>query len=355
MAEPGQSAEDRTEAATQRHLDQAREAGNVPVSREAAAFAGMAAVFVALYYSAPAVFRDLSRDTALFLARAHEPAMAGSGGIRLMAQAWFAAAAPALAAASVAGAAAVLVQTNFLLHLGAIQPKVSRVNPAAGLGRLFGTNGVVEVVRSLGKLALLLVALWVAARGDVTRLLVQPWQDPGRLPAELGRCVYHILLAGLCTQAVVGAADLFWVRLRHARSMRMSKQDVRDEHRDSEGNPQIKARIRRIRMMRARRRMMAAVPKATVVVTNPTHYAVALAYDRAQSAAPRVVAKGMDSLAARIRAVAIANSVPVVANPPLARALYQQDLDTDIPAEHFKAVAEIIAYVWRLRRPGRPR
>ena len=149
-------------------------------------------------------------------------------------------------------------------------------------------------------------------------------------------------------QAAIAALDLFWVRLRYAQQLRMSKEDVREEQRETEGDPKIKARIKQIRQQRARKRMLAAVPKATVVVTNPTHYAVALAYDRARNAAPRVVAKGVDSLAARIREVAQANRVPLVANPPLAQALYRVEVDTEIPAEHYQAVAEIIAYVWRL-------
>jgi flagellar biosynthetic protein FlhB len=127
-----------------------------------------------------------------------------------------------------------------------------------------------------------------------------------------------------------------------------------EEQKETEGDPRVKARLRQIRIVRARRRMLAAVPKATVVITNPTHYAVALAYDRAKHAAPRVVAKGVDTLAARIREVAQENRVPIVANPPLAQALYRVELDADIPAEHYQAVAEIIAYVWRLGRPRNP-
>jgi flagellar biosynthesis protein FlhB len=173
------------------------------------------------------------------------------------------------------------------------------------------------------------------------------------LLAAIVRPTFHLLIAGVVTQGIVASTDLMWVRFRHAQDMRMSKQDVRDELRDTDGNPQVKARIRRIRMMRARRRMMAKVPGATVVITNPTHYAVALLYDRANNPAPRIVAKGTDSVAARIREVAEANGVPVVANPPLARALYSLELDTEIPAEYYKAVAEIIAYIWRLRRPSR--
>ncbi|WP_428485255.1 EscU/YscU/HrcU family type III secretion system export apparatus switch protein [Rhodopila sp.] len=352
MADEGQSSEDRTEAATQRHLEQAREAGNVPLSREAATFLSMAAVIAALYYNIPTTFRELGRETALFLARANQPQMAGPAGLRLAAQGLLSSVLPVLGAAIVAGAAAILVQTNFLLHLGAMQPKLSRVSPAAGIKRLFGSNGLIELVKSLGKLCLLLFALWLAARSDVMSILAQPWQDPGHLPAAIGRSVLHIMIAGLCTQAAIAGADLLWVRLKHARDQRMSKQDVRDEQKDADGNPHIKARIRRIRFMRARKRMMAAVPQATVVVTNPTHYAVALSYDRSKNAAPRVVAKGVDHVAARIRQIAQANNVPLVSNPPLARALYQQELDTDIPAEHYKAVAEIIAYVWRLRRPA---
>ena len=128
----------------------------------------------------------------------------------------------------------------------------------------------------------------------------------------------------------------------------MSRQDILEEQKETEGDPRVKARLRQIRTLRARKRMLAAVPKATVVITNPTHYAVALAYDRAKNAAPRVVAKGVDTLAVRIREAAEANRVPVVANPPLARALYRVEVDADIPAEHYQAVAEIIAYVWRL-------
>jgi len=158
----------------------------------------------------------------------------------------------------------------------------------------------------------------------------------------------------LGVELVIAGADLFWVRFSHGRKLRMTHQDIRDEIKETEGDPQIKARIRQIRLQRSRRRMLAAVAKATVVVTNPTHYAVALAYDRANSAAPRVVAKGVDSMAARIREMAETNKVPLVANPPLARALYLVDLDKDIPAEHFQAVAEIIAYVWRLGQGTRP-
>jgi flagellar biosynthetic protein FlhB len=196
-------------------------------------------------------------------------------------------------------------------------------------------------------------ALWQVLEADLPALMQAPRWAPQILLARTLAPVLHMLFVVLAVQAAIAGFDLFWVRLRHAQQLRMSKEDVREELREMEGDPRIKARIKQIRTQRARRRMLAAVPKATVVITNPTHYAVALAYDRARNAAPRVVAKGVDSLAARIREVAEAHKVPLVANPPLAHALYRVEVDTEIPAEHYQAVAEIIAYVWRLGQRAR--
>ena len=159
----------------------------------------------------------------------------------------------------------------------------------------------------------------------------------------------RLLLFASAALAVVAGADVVWVRWQHLRQLRMSREDLRQETRESEGDPHVKGRLRRLRESRARRRMLAEVPKAAVVVTNPTHYAVALAYEQGQAAAPRIVAKGVDAMAARIREAAAEHGVPLVPNPPLARALWRLEVDTEIPAEHWQAVAEIIAYVWRLR------
>jgi flagellar biosynthesis protein FlhB len=348
MAE-GDQGEDRTETATTRHLDKAREAGQVPVSREVATFASLAAVVLVLGLQSQTITRSLLPDLVTFLARSGDVSMFGFARIRLAFYAVMEAVSPALIAAVLAGAAAVLLQTKFLVHLGSLQPKVSRINPKAGLKRIFGLSGVVEMVKSLAKLGLLATAMWIAIRGDWAGLVRLPRENPRALLTAIVQPTFRLLIAGIVTQGVIAGADLMWVRFRHTRDMRMSKQDIRDELKDTDGNPHMKARIRRIRMMRARQRMMSKVPKATVVITNPTHFAVALLYDRASNPAPRIVAKGSDSLAARIRAVAEANRVPVVASPPLAQALYRLDLDTEIPPEHFKAVAEIIAYIWRLQ------
>jgi flagellar biosynthetic protein FlhB len=311
----------------------------------------MTAVVMVLTYQAQDTVRDLLPTLSLFLAHADGSWRAGSG---IAVRGVVAAILPYLAAAGVGASAAVLLQTGFLLSGSGLQPRFSRISPAAGLKRLFGWHGLEELLKSLAKLGAFGAAIWFAIRGDLPGLMLLPRQDPSGLPSMVARPLFHIFLASLLCHAIVAIADIAWVRFRYARDLRMSREDIRKEFKETEGNPHTKARIRRIRMLRARKRMMAQVPKATVVVTNPTHYAVALAYDRAANPAPRVVAKGADAVAARIREVAEAANVPVVANPPLARALYRLELDAEIPAEHYKAVAEIIAYVWRLRRRWLP-
>jgi flagellar biosynthesis protein FlhB len=349
MAE-GDQGDDRTETATALHLDQAREKGQVPVSREVATFAGLSAVVLVLGLQAPAMMQRLVPDLVAFLSRTGDGSMLGAARIQVSLAGVAEAVAPTLIAAMATGAAAVLIQTNFLLHLGALEPKMSRVSPMAGVKRVFGFNGVVEMVKSLIKLAMLSTAIWIAIRGDWAGLTQLPAESPRRLLSAVWQPAFHLFIAAIVTQGIIAGADLGWVHFRHIRDMRMSKQDIRDEMKNTDGNPHVKARIRRIQMMRARRRMMEKVPTATVVITNPTHFAVALSYDRVANPAPRIVAKGADVIAARIRKIAEANRVPVVANPPLARSLYRLDLDTEIPAEHYKAVAEIIAYIWRLRQ-----
>lgn len=349
--------QDRTEAATPRRLQRAREEGRAPVSREIHTLAGLAAATLALAWAGGSTTQGLAARLATFLAHANTPGLAGADGLRL---AWTAAllgATPFVLAGLLAGVASSLLQTGFLISGAGLQPDFSRISPRTGLRRLFGPDSLVEAVKSIAKVAVMAFALWRVVQADLPALMLAPRWEPQLLLTRTLPPVLHMLFVMLAVQAVIAALDLLWVRLRHTQQLRMSREDVREEQRETEGDPKIKARIKQIRTQRARKRMLAAVPKATVVITNPTHYAVALAYDRARNAAPRVVAKGLDSLAARIREVAQANKVPLVANPPLAQALYRVELDTEIPAEHYQAVAEIIAYVWRLgqrtRRMGR--
>lgn len=338
---------DRTEAPTPKRLQRARAEGSAALSREATALAVLSAVALVLAMAAPAIAQGLVRRLSVFLGEAHrlDPVAA----LRSAAMVALYGAAPIVLAALVAGAAAVLLQTGFLIHLSAAMPDFTRLDPRRGLKRIFSVTALLETVKSVAKIAVVAWAGWQALASALPQLRQAMAWDADTLSERVARQMLGILLAMLAAQAVIATLDLLYVRLHHLRSLRMSRQDLRDEHRELEGDSQIKGRIKQIRMQRARKRMLAAVPKATVVVTNPTHYAVALAYDRGRGGAPRVVAKGVDSMAARIRELAQDNRVPLVANPPLAQALYRVELDTEIPAEHYKAVAEIIAYVWRLR------
>jgi flagellar biosynthetic protein FlhB len=345
--------QDRTEAATPRRMQRAREEGRVPVSREIHNFAGLAGVTLVVAMSAGGTARDLATRLAALLSHAGDPGLSETGALRLGCMALLQGAAPFILAALLAGIAATVLQTGFLINGSRLQPDFSRISVLGGLRRLFGLDSLVEAAKSLAKIAVMAFALWHVLAADLPALMQSPRWDPQVLLARTMPPVLHMLYVVLAVQAVIAGFDLLWSRLRHAQQMRMSKQDVREEQREMEGDPKIKARIKQIRTQRARKRMLAAVPKATVVITNPTHYAIALAYDRTRNAAPRVVAKGVDSLAARIREVAEANKVPLVANPPLAHALYRVEVDTEIPAEHYQAVAEIIAYVWRLGQRAR--
>ncbi|HEY8290278.1 MAG TPA: EscU/YscU/HrcU family type III secretion system export apparatus switch protein, partial [Acetobacteraceae bacterium] len=327
----------------------------VPVSRELPMLASLAAATLILAYVAPGVARDLTVMLRAFLAHADAESLAGAGAFRVATSALVRSVAPFALAAVAAGAGAVLIQTGFLFNAAALRPQAGRISPRAGIRRLLSVTSLAEAAKSLAKLLLLGFAAWHVLSGAMPTVAQLALQDTPALLSCLSQLMLRILLFVLGAQTIVTLADLLWERLHHARQLRMSRQDIRDELRETEGDPKIKARIRQIRMHRARKRMLAAVPRATVVVTNPTHYAVALTYDRGKKAAPRVVAKGVDSMAARIREAAEANSVPLVVNPPLARALYRVSLDTEIPAEHYQAVAEIIAYVWRLDRSVRRR
>jgi flagellar biosynthetic protein FlhB len=343
-------AEDRTEAPSGRRLEKAREEGNVAVSAEVTAFAVLGAAALVLTMWAPDLSRMLVRRLALLLEQGHrmEPVAALHGALLLAGMV----AGPLVLAALLASAATTLAQTGLLFHGKAMAPDFSRLSPMKGLKRMFGWAALGIVGKSLVKVAVVGTAAWMVLSGALPALERSADWDAGALAGKSMALVMKVLIAMLVAQGLIATADLLFTRIRHWRSLRMSRQDQRDESKEQEGDPHVKARLRSIRMQRARRRMMASVPKATVVITNPTHYAVALAYSRDSDAAPRIVAKGVDAMAARIREVATQNGVPLVANPPLARALYPHEIDKPIPAEFFQPVAEIIAYVWKLRGRG---
>jgi flagellar biosynthetic protein FlhB len=345
------SAEDRTEAPTQRRLEQAREEGRLPVSRDLGTFASLGGAALGAVMLAPAAAHRMADQSAAVLdlldrIRVVDGSVLGGPVSGLVFAAAMLVGAVALPAAA-CGVTCTLLQTQFYIGGAPIRFQLSRISPAAGLARIFSQRHLLDFLKSCGRLAILCALVWSVVGDSPARAIATLDADLSRLlPTATGQ-VEAFARPLMIVLACFAALDVLLVRFQHTKSLRMSREQVRNEMRQTDGDPMVKGKLRRIRQQRSRRRMMTKVKTAAVVVTNPTHYAVALSYDN--TGAPRVVAKGADFLAARIRAEAETHKVPIVANPPLARALYQVELDREIPAEHYRAVAEVIAFVWKLK------
>ncbi|AXK43695.1 flagellar biosynthesis protein FlhB [Erythrobacter aureus] len=247
--------------------------------------------------------------------------------------------------------ATLFLQGRPTVALARLKLKWSKLTPLAGIKRIYGKQGIVEFFKTLAKFGLVtcvaLIVVWPYARGIETLVGV----PVAVIASSIADLVFMMLKAATILVVALAIFDFIYQRHAFLKKMRMSLQEIRDEHKNAEGDPKIKAKVRAIGMERAKRRMMSQVPEATVIVTNPTHYSIALKYDHGVMAAPILVAKGVDEVAFKIREVATAAGIPIVESPPLARALYASaELDKPIPTEHYSAVAEIIGYVMRLAR-----
>jgi flagellar biosynthetic protein FlhB len=349
----GSDQEDRTEDPTPKRIEDAIKRGNVANSQEINTLFILAAFTLVLMIAAGPIARGLFADMRGLLGRLHDipsdPVAYVAFGRRALVAALVALAVPlaAVVAASLAGGRA---QHPFLWTTDPLGPQWSRVSPMAGFKRLFGLEAVLNLVKGLVKVLLVGIVAGAILWFDRDRLEASARIEPAALlPVTLGLSLR--LLAGvLAAYAVIALADGLYQRFQWRRQLRMTKQEIKEEAKESDGNPEIKGRIRQLRLARVRKRMMAAVPTATVIVTNPTHFAVALRYESGMGA-PLCVAKGVDALALRIREVAGEHDVPIVENPPLARALHATvEIDETIPEEHYRAVAEVIGFVLRTRR-----
>jgi flagellar biosynthetic protein FlhB len=351
MAEQQDDAQ-KTEDPTPKKLEKAREKGQVAKSQEVNHWFIILALGLILTIFAPAMAGGLTDTLVRFLEKPHQlPVTGGLGDVLVdtMVDLLWVFLLPMLVV-MVAAAAANFLQIGLLFSAEQLKPKLEKISPLKGAKRLFSTRALVDFAKGVAKLSIV---------GFVAFLMVWPQHDVLPMLIEYSMSAQLDMLHGLALKVVggvlavmtvVAALDVAYQRYKHHQEMKMSKQEVKDEFKQSEGDPQVKQRLRQLRMEKSRKRMMAAVPEADVVVTNPTHYAVALAYTHGEMSAPRVVAKGADEIARRIREVAEENDVPLVENAPLARALYAGvELDQEIPPEHYKAVAEIIGYVMRLK------
>jgi flagellar biosynthetic protein FlhB len=349
-----EDSDDKTEEPTGKRLSNAREEGNVAQSTEAKILASLIAALILVGMLAPGMARDLKAVLTPFIEHPHTFALDQYALSRLTLELGLAVAkimAWPLIIVVVLALALSIAQTQGILWVPKkLMPNFEKLNPMQGVKRLFSVNQLIELFKALLKLTLiggvLGFGIW-RHMPEFPNLATVGIED---LLSYLKDQVYWLVFVTLLAVAVIAISDYLFQRWRWMEKMRMTKQEVKDEHKQNEGDPQVKARIRSIRVQRARKRMMAAVPKADVVVTNPTHYAVALKYDQESMNAPILVAKGADLVAKRIRDLATENEVPIVENPPLARALYASvELDEEIPPEHYKTVAEVIGYVMRLK------
>ncbi len=257
----------------------------------------------------------------------------------------------AFSAAVVLAVAANVLQFGLLFSPQLVAPKFSKLNPMAGLQRIFfSPQTLVQLAKQLLKLSIVILICWFGVKDNLTMLYALAHASPHDIIVSIEGMVFGIGLRVGILLLLLGVADYAWERRRLEQSLKMTKTEVRDEHRQSEGNPEAKSALRQRQRAMARKRMMAAVPKATVVVTNPTHYAIALEWDELKMNAPVLTAKGADLVAKRIRDLAKEHGVPILENPPLARTLYAKvDLDSPVPPDLYSAVAQVIAFVFKLK------
>ena len=340
----------KTEKATPKKRRDERKKGNVFMSRDAVAVASLLCTFATLWLMTGAFAQQLGSFMTVCLTAASEEQRDIAG--ELAAQGLMAmlkTVGPVVAAAVLAAVAATFAQTKFLVSGEAIKPKFNRISPMQGIKRLFSLKSIIETLKNLIKIILLMVIIFLAIRDMFLESSRYLYTDLSTAAAHLVEVVGGMVIRISIAFVAVAAMDFLYQWWDYERQLKMSKQEVKEEYKQMEGDPQVKGKIKEIQRRRAQQRMMQQVPGADVVIRNPTHFAVALRYKPEQDEAPIVLAKGQDSVALRIVQVAEENKVAVIENVPLARALYAQaELNQFIPPDLYGPVAEVLVYIFRL-------
>lgn len=349
-----QPAGEKTLPASPRKLQRAREEGNVAKSQDLSAAVMLLVAVLGLRFIGPAAFEEIGRAFRYYFENAHalavEPAnVTNLAGFTML----FIARSvlPFMALLLAAGIVINITQVGFIFSAQVLTPKLQRINPISGFQRLFSLRALVELVKSLLKLALVSYVVYLTLNGRVEDLLTLMHVSPREAIIETAALIFTLWWRIVLTILIIGILDFAFQRWQYLRDLRMTRQEARQELKQLEGDPQIKQRIRQIQRQIAMQRMMRDVPTADVVVTNPLTYAVALRYDETTMEAPTVVAKGARLVADRIREVALEHDVPIVERQELARTLYRSvEIGQTIPEGEFRAVAEVLAYVYRIDR-----
>ncbi|MEO1152261.1 MAG: flagellar type III secretion system protein FlhB [Pseudomonadota bacterium] len=359
MSESDEEEDEKPFEATQKRLDEARRKGEFAKSADLTTAAGYAGVLLAALAFGAGTLLSLGEGLAAFLARAApmSRAMFDGSAAPVAAAAGFALAQPLApwfllpAAAALLG---VIVQQAFVVSLERIKPKLNRISPIDGAKQKFGRGGLFEFAKSTVKLVIYALVLGLFMVAELPEMLATVAQSPAQATVTLLQMSLRFLVLVVAISAVIGVIDFLWQRAEHLRKHRMSHKELADESKENEGDPYLRARRRDKAMEIATNRMIGDVPDATVVIVNPTHFAVALSWDRGGHGAPVCVAKGVDEVAARIREVAAIHGVPVHRDPPTARALHASlSVGEAIPPEHYRAVAAAIRFADALAARGR--
>lgn len=346
--------EEKTEEATPHRLQEVRRKGQAPRSADLNAAVVMAAVIMLLWWTWDDFLLQLGSELAWLWQEplGHELTatnlmawltQVASSGMRLLA--------PIFAMALVAGVAANYLQVGFIFSAEPLRPKLDNINPVQGLKRIFSRRSLMELAKSVAKVVLVGIMAYLVISSDFPVLLRLAYMGVPQVVATIVEVILRLAVMVMVVFLGLALVDFIFQRRQFQQRIRMSRFELKEEIRQTEGDPYIRMRLRERQRQLARQRMMQKVPQATVVITNPTHLAVALKYKMGEDNAPRVVAKGADFVARRIVEIARANKVPVVENPPIAQAVYKSvKVDQEIPAELYQAVAEILAMVYRLNK-----
>ena len=343
---------EKTEEPSAKKIEDARKEGNVPKSQDTSAFLTLLVAVVVVYFATAFITEHIEKLYRYYSAMigveltprvAYEIALTTFTELILMVI-------PVAAVVAFAGILASVAQFGFIFTTKPLVPNFSKIDPIKGLGKLFSVKKLVESVKTTAKVAIVFVVAFFYLIQDIHELPTVINMPLEHQIAWLTEKIILLVAVMLMVLFILAMIDLFFVRFQYFKDLRMSKQEVKDEYKQMEGDPQVKARIKKIQMEMAQKRMMAEVPTADVVITNPVHYAVALRYHKDKENAPRVIAKGIDNMALKIKEIALENEIQVVENPPLARELYAKcDIDEIIPENFYQAVAEVLAFVYKVK------
>jgi flagellar biosynthesis protein FlhB len=343
----------KTEDPTPKKLEEARKKGQVAISREVNNWVMLLAATILIATLSVPVFGGLNKILMTYISHAHDFSSV-PGGLGLLLgegfQRVFMVMALPMLILMMAAFLAPFVQVGPIFAPDVIKPDTSKISPVKGFERLFSKRSLMEFVKGLLKIAIISAVGFIIMYPYFGRIDHMVGLPIPLLMVEMKTLVVRLMIGILMALLVIAVMDLVYQRYEHNKKMRMTKQELKDEYKQSEGDPHVKAKLRQLRTERARRRMMQAVPRADVVITNPTHYSIALEYKPEIMEAPVCVAKGLDNVALKIREIAKENNIVLYENPPLARTLYDVvELDEMIPAEQYKAVAEVISFVFKTK------